>query len=76
MRVSFSTTGLDARKQIFKETGKSLSYTATALLLPKLKQDLPWLKEADSQIYLRLSSDEEAPTELRRGAVLQYFTRK
>jgi len=44
--------GLDARKQAFKETGKGLSYTATALLLPKLKQDLPWLKEADSQIYL------------------------
>nr|WP_320016574.1 helix-turn-helix domain-containing protein [uncultured Desulfobacter sp.] len=42
--------GLGARKQAFKETGKDLSYTATALLRPKLKQDLPWLKEADSQV--------------------------
>ena len=49
--------GLDARKQAFKETGKGLSYTATALLLPKLKQDLPWLKEADSQVLQQKLKD-------------------
>ena len=49
--------GLDARKKAFKETGKGLSYTATALLLPKLKQDLPWLKEADSQVLQQKLKD-------------------
>ena len=49
--------GLDVRKKAFKETGKGLSYTATALLLPKLKQDLPWLKEADSQVLQQKLKD-------------------
>lgn len=49
--------GLNARKQAYKETGKGLTYTATALLLPKLKQELPWLKEADSQVLQQKLKD-------------------
>jgi len=42
--------GLDARKSFYKETGKGLSLSGTTKLLPGMKRELPWLKEADSQV--------------------------
>jgi len=62
--------GLDARKKAFKETGKGLSYTATALLLPKLKQDLPWLKEADSQVLQQTKKGSANRAKARRRVAI------
>lgn len=42
--------GLDARKKTYQETGKALSLSGTTKLLPGMKQELPWLKEADAQV--------------------------
>lgn len=42
--------GLSARKKQFKETGEGLSFSGTTKLLPGMKRELPWLKEADSQV--------------------------
>ncbi len=49
--------GLDARKQHYAETGKGLSYNGTANMLPDWKKDLPWLKEADSQVLQQKLKD-------------------
>jgi putative transposase len=36
-------------QRLYRETGKGLSYAGMTLRLPKLKQELPWLEDADSQ---------------------------
>lgn len=43
---------LDLRSRTYQETGKGLTYTATASDLVKLKRDpeFAWLREADSQV--------------------------
>ncbi|GBC59599.1 transposase [Desulfonema ishimotonii] len=41
---------LNARKEYYKKTGKGLSYSATAKMLPGMKKELEWLREADSQV--------------------------
>ncbi|GBC61106.1 transposase [Desulfonema ishimotonii] len=41
---------LNARKEHYKKTGKGLSYSATAKMLPGMKKELDWLREADSQV--------------------------
>jgi putative transposase len=48
---------LNARKEHFKETGKGLSYSATAKMLPNMKRELEWLKEADSQVLQQKLKD-------------------
>ncbi|GBC63221.1 transposase [Desulfonema ishimotonii] len=41
---------LNARKEHYRKTGKGLSYSATAKMLPGMKKELEWLREADSQV--------------------------
>ena len=41
---------LNARKEHYRKTGKGLSYSATAKMLPGMKKELNWLREADSQV--------------------------
>jgi len=48
---------LNARKEHFKETGKGLSYSATTKMLPNMKKELEWLKEADSQVLQQKLKD-------------------
>jgi putative transposase len=36
-------------QRLYRETGKGLSYAGMTLRLPKLKQEFPWLDDADSQ---------------------------
>jgi putative transposase len=37
-------------QELYRATGKGLNYHAMAVRLPKLKQELEWLKDADSQV--------------------------
>nr|MDQ2687774.1 helix-turn-helix domain-containing protein [Armatimonadota bacterium] len=48
---------LERRRQHYQETGKSLSFAHLCLELTALKQQLPWLKEADSQCLQQLLRD-------------------
>jgi len=48
---------LNARKEHYKATGKGLSYSATAKMLPNMKTELEWLKEADSQVLQQKLKD-------------------
>ncbi len=40
---------LDMRNRRYTETGKGMTYRETALLLPALKKEYPWLNEINSQ---------------------------
>jgi putative transposase len=40
---------LDLRNRRYTETGKGMTYKQTALLLPALKKEYPWLNEINSQ---------------------------
>ena len=40
---------LDMRNSRYTETGKGMTYRETALLLPSLKKEYPWLNEINSQ---------------------------
>ncbi len=40
---------LDIRNSRYTETGKGMTYRETALLLPSLKKEYPWLNEINSQ---------------------------
>ena len=40
---------LDMRNRRYTETGKGMTYKQTALLLPALKKEYPWLNEINSQ---------------------------
>lgn len=48
---------LDARKKHFKQTGKGLSYNHLAKMIPNMKDELTWLKEADSQVLQQKLKD-------------------
>ncbi len=48
---------LNARKESYKKTGKGLSYTATAKMLPAMKKNIEWMKEADSQVLQQKLKD-------------------
>jgi putative transposase len=41
---------LELTQATYRKTGKGLSYHSLATRLPKLKKELEWLKEADSQV--------------------------
>ncbi|MGR0185451.1 RNA-guided endonuclease InsQ/TnpB family protein [Azospirillum aestuarii] len=41
---------LNEMRVLYRETGKGLSYAGMTLRLPKLKQEFPWLEDADSQV--------------------------
>jgi putative transposase len=41
---------LEETQRLYRQTGKGLSYAGMTVRLPKLKQDFPWLDEADSQV--------------------------
>lgn len=41
---------LALRRKVYAETGKGMNYHALAIRLPKLKQELEWLKDADAQV--------------------------
>lgn len=40
---------LATTEELYRATGKGLSYAGMTLRLPKLKQEFPWLEDADSQ---------------------------
>lgn len=42
--------GLEASQTAYRETGKGLGYHALSTALPKLKQEMEWLKDADAQV--------------------------
>ena len=48
---------LDIRKTVFLETSESLNYQACCIDLTSLKQDIEWLKEADSQVLQQSLKD-------------------
>lgn len=48
---------LAARKSHYFEHGKGLNYTDTAYMLTVIKQFVPWLKEADSQVLQQSLKD-------------------
>jgi putative transposase len=41
---------LEETRRLYRETGKGLSYFGMTKCLPKLKDDNPWLMEADAQV--------------------------
>lgn len=48
---------LDIRKSHYKDTGKGLFYSDTAKMLPRMKDDILWLKQADSQVLQQKLKD-------------------
>jgi putative transposase len=48
---------LNARKMHYGQTGKGLTYAGTTKLLPNMKKELEWLKEADSQVLQQKLKD-------------------
>ena len=47
------------REETYQRTGQGLNYEATTKMLPALKQENPWLKEADSQVLQQSLKDLE-----------------
>ena len=41
---------LNETQRLYRETGKGLGYAGMTARLPKLKQEFPWLGDADSQV--------------------------
>jgi putative transposase len=62
----FYNYGLELTSKTYKETGKGLSRNDIIKLLPKLKKEYEWLKEAPSQVLQQAALD-------LSGAFLNFF---